>query len=51
MTKMLDIAANAIEDKYKDRLEELEEIEYKALEEARRRAKAINESRNGFLYM
>lgn len=49
VTKMLDIAANAIEDKYKDRLEELEEIEYKALVEARRRAQVINESRNGFL--
>ena len=46
---MLDTAANAIEDKYRDRKEELEEIEYKALEEARRRAQVINESRNGFL--
>lgn len=49
VTEMLDIAANAIEDKYRDRKEELEEIEYKALEEARRRAQVINESRNGFL--
>lgn len=51
VTKMLDCAANAIEDKYRDRLEELEEKEYIALEEARRRAQAINESRNGFLYV
>ena len=49
VTKMLDTAANAIEDKYRDRKEELEEIEFKALQEARRRAQAINQSRNGFL--
>lgn len=51
VTKMLDTAANAIEDKYRDRKEELEEIEYNALAEARRRAQVINESRNGFLTM
>ena len=51
VTKMMDTAANAIEDKYRDRKEELEEIRYKAEEEARRRAQAINESRNGFLYI
>lgn len=51
VTKMMDTAANAIEDKYRDRKEELEEIRYKAEAEARRRAQAINESRNGFLYM
>lgn len=49
VTKMLHQAANAMEDKYRERLEELEEIEYKALTEARRRAQVINESRNGFL--
>ena len=51
VTKMLHTAENAIEDKYRERKEELEEIEEKALAEARRRAQAINESRNGFLYM
>ncbi len=51
VTKMMDTAANAIEDKYRDRKEELEEIRYKAEEEARRRAQVINESRNGFLYI
>lgn len=49
VTKMLHQAANAIEDKYRDRKEELEEIEYKALTEAKRRAQAINQSRYGFL--
>jgi len=49
VTKMLGTAANAIEDKYRERKEELEEIEFKAMEEARRRAQVINESRNGFL--
>ena len=49
VTKMLDTAMNAIEDKYRDRKEELEEIEFNAMQEAGRRAKAINESRNGFL--
>lgn len=49
VTKMLHQAANAMEDKYRERLEELEEIEFKALAEARRKAEVINESRNGFL--
>ena len=49
VTKMLDTAANAIEDKYRDRKEELEEIEFKAKQEANRRAQVINESRRGFL--
>ena len=51
VTKMLHLAANAIEDKYRERKEELEEIEYKALQTARERAKAINDSRNGFLFI
>lgn len=51
VTKMLDMAMNAIEDKYRDRKEELEWIELKAMEEARARAAAINQSRNGFIYM
>lgn len=51
VTKMLHQAANAIEDIYRDRKEELEEIEDRARMEARRKAQAINESRNGFLYM
>ena len=51
VTKMLHQAANAVEDIYRDRKEELEEIEDKARAEARRKAQAINESRNGFLYM
>ncbi len=49
VTKMLHQAANAIEDIYRDRKEELEEIEFNALAEARRKAQVINESRNGFL--
>jgi len=49
VTKMLQQGLNAIEDKYRDRKEELEEIRYKAEAEAGRRAQAINESRNGFL--
>lgn len=49
VTKMLDTALNAIEDKIRDRKEELEEIRDNAEREANRRAKAINESRNGFL--
>ena len=51
VTKMLDTAMNAIEDKYRDRKEELEEIEFNAMNEARRRAEAINQSRNGFLFI
>lgn len=49
VTKMLYTAMNAIEDKIRDRKEELEEIRDKAMTEARRRAQAINESYNGFL--
>lgn len=49
VTKMLHLAANAIEDKYRDRKEELEEVRWKAEQEAQRRAKAINDSRFGFL--
>lgn len=51
VTKMLQQGLNAIEDMYRDRKEELEEIRYKAETEARRRAQAINESRQGFLAM
>ena len=51
VTKMLHQAANAIEDIYRDRKEELEEIEFNATSEARRRAQVINESRNGFLHI
>ena len=51
VTKMLDTAMNAIEEKYRDRKEELEEIEFNAMNEARRRAEAINQSRNGFLFI
>lgn len=49
VTKMLQQGLNAIEDKYRDRKEELEEIRYNAEVEARRRAQVINESRQGFL--
>ena len=49
VTKMLHTAANAMEDKYRDRKEELEEVRWKAEQEAQRRAKAINDSRFGFL--
>lgn len=49
VTKMLVFAMNAIEDKFRDRKEELEEIEFNAETEARRRAQVINDSRNGFL--
>ena len=51
VTKMLHFAANAIEDKYRERKEELEFIEYKAWHTAIDRARAINESRNGFLFI
>ena len=51
VTKMLDTAMTAIEEKYRDRKEELEEIEFNAMNEARRRAEAINQSRNGFLFI
>ena len=49
VTKMLHTAANAMEDKYRDRKEELEEVRWKAEQEAQRRAKTINDSRFGFL--
>ena len=49
--EMLQFGLNAIEDKFRDRKEELEEIKYKAEVEARRRATVINESRQGFLKM
>lgn len=49
VTKMLQQGLNAIEDRYRDRKEELEEIRFNAEAEARRRAQAINESRQGFL--
>ena len=49
VTKMLLQASNAMEDKYRDRKEELEEIRWKAEAEARRRAEAFNSSRMGFL--
>lgn len=49
VTTMLHKAANAIEDRYRNRKEELEEIEFNAMNEAKRRAKVINDSRNGFL--
>ena len=49
VTKMLHTAANAMEDRYRDRKEELEEVRWKAEQEAQRRAKTINESRLGFL--
>lgn len=49
VTNMLLQASNAMEDKYRDRKEELEEIRWKAEAEARRRAEAINSSRMGFL--
>lgn len=51
VTTMLHQAANAMEYRYKDRKEELEEIECTARAEAERRAKAINESRFGFLHI
>ena len=49
VTKMMLQASNAMEDKYRDRKEELEEIRWNAEAEARRRAEAINSSRMGFL--
>lgn len=49
VTTMLHQAANAIEDRYRDRKEELEGIEFTAMTEAKRRAQAINDSMNGFL--
>ena len=49
ITKMLHQAANAMEEKYRDRKEELEQIRFEAERVARNRAAAINESRMGFL--
>lgn len=49
ITKMLHKAANAMEEKYRDRKEELEQIRLEAEQVARNRAAAINESRMGFL--
>lgn len=49
ITKMLHQAANAMEEKYRDRKEELEQIRWEAEQVARNRAAAINESRMGFL--
>lgn len=49
VTKMLHVAIHAIEEKYKDRLEELEEIEFNAMQTARQRAEAYNGSMIGFL--
>ena len=49
VTKMLHQAANAIEERYRDRKEELEEIEFNAMQSARQKAQAINDSRLGFL--
>ncbi len=49
VTEMLQKASNAMEDKYRDRKEELEEVRWKAEQEAQRRAKTINDSRFGFL--
>jgi len=49
ITKMLHQAANAMEEMYRDRKEELEQIRWDAEQVARNRAAAINESRMGFL--
>lgn len=49
ITKMLHQAANAMEEMYRDRKEELEQIRWEAEQVARNRAAAINESRMGFL--
>lgn len=51
VTEMLWYGLRAIEEKHEDRKQELEEIRSNAEMEARRRAQAINESRNGFLYI
>lgn len=51
ITKMLHQAANAMEEMYRDRKEELEQIRWNAEQVARNRAAAINESRMGFLNM
>lgn len=49
ITKMLHQAANAMEEMYRDRKEELEQIRWEAEAVARKRAEAINSSRMGFL--
>lgn len=49
VTKMLMDGLSAIEDKHRDRKEELEEIRDNAMAEARRRATVINGSQRGFL--
>lgn len=49
VTIMLQQALGAVEDRYADRKEELEEIRYKAEAVARERAKAINEAWCGFM--
>ena len=49
ITKMLHQAANAMEEMYRDRKEELEQIRWEAEVVARKRAEAINSSRMGFL--
>ena len=49
ITKMLHQAANAMEEMYRDRKEDLELVRWEAEQVARNRAAAINESRMGFL--
>lgn len=49
ITKMLHQAANAMEEMYRDRKEDLEQVRWEAEQVARKRAAAINESRMGFL--
>jgi len=49
ITKMLHQAANAMEEMYRDRKEDLEQVRWEAEQVARNRAAAINESRMGFL--
>ncbi|MBR2576201.1 MAG: hypothetical protein IKE40_02755, partial [Firmicutes bacterium] len=49
ITKMLRQAANAMEEMYRDRKEDLEQVRWEAEQVARNRAAAINESRMGFL--
>ena len=49
ITKMLRQAANAMEEMYRDRKEDLEQVRWEAEQVARNRAAAINENRMGFL--
>ena len=49
VTEMLMEGLSAIEEKHRDRKEELEEIRDKAMAEARRRATVINGSQQGFM--